>query len=195
MNEKYCFSIFFVVVVFVIWRPLFCVGSDKCLFVSFVARQKMMKKNYGITRNARGTMSVSVLRLFVCSQTIYIYIFNSPFIELKFTKCQSIRLRCPVFFVFFVCFLKCVTFHCCIHLCIYPYTEIKLCVYRLYIEGLFIWNVCILKYMRTICCIYLKCKVQLFDNKRHTCYVEFRCGYFKWVETAKPLLKYSVLCI
>lgn len=122
---------------------------------------------------------------------IYIYIFNSPFIELKFTKCQSIRLRCPVF----VFFKKCVTFHCCIHLCIYPYTEIKLCVYRLYIEGLFIWNVCILKYMRTICCIYLKCKVQLFDNKRHTCYVEFRCGYFKWVETAKPLLKYSVLCI
>lgn len=67
-----------------------------------------MKKNYGITRNARGTMSVSVLRLFVCSQTIYIY-FNSPFIELKFTKCQSIRLRCPVFcFVLFfkVCYIS-----------------------------------------------------------------------------------------
>lgn len=34
---------------------------------------------------------------------ICIYIFNSPFIELKFTKCQSSRLRCPVF-VF--CFKK-----------------------------------------------------------------------------------------
>lgn len=57
--------------------------------------------------DAHGTMSVFILRLFVCSQTVYVF-FNTPFIELylKFTKCQSIRLRCPVFCFFKVCYVS-----------------------------------------------------------------------------------------
>lgn len=38
---------------------------------------------------------------------------------------------------------------------------------------------CALTDVRIICCIYLHGNVQIFDNKRHTCSMEYLSGYFK----------------
>lgn len=60
-----------------------------------------------------------------------------------------------------------------------PAFTLRLCVYRLFIEGLLIQNFCALINLRIICCIYLHGNVQIFDNKRHMCSFEYVSGYFK----------------
>lgn len=36
---------------------------------------------------------------------------------------------------------------------------------------------CALLNVKIICCIYLNCDVQIFDNKRHMCAMEYLSGY------------------